>query len=373
LIPPVDIQELAPQAQKILDESANPKLRLAAARGIVPGLKPIDLVSVLVAFASGPGTDELAKTARATIAGLPAQVLKGVLSGDLQPLVVDALARSQAAQADPIAALLRMPRIHFETVEWLAQHGNEAVTELVATNQERLIQHPRVMELLYLNEATRMSTADRVVEFAVRSGVELHGIAAWKEVARAIEGELVPEAADEPLPEDLEFKEAAELAKQLEDDSIIHPFEETEEGEETLVEKFKPLYQRIAEMNVSQKVRRAQLGTKEERALLLRDSNRLVAAAAIRSPRIQEPEVVLVSNNRNVCEDVLRIIGNSGEWLKSYQVKKNLVENPRTPLGIAQKLVVQLRETDLKRLSGDKNVSSSVRLAAKRHLGRRKT
>jgi hypothetical protein len=356
----------------MLDETANPKMRLAAARGIVPGLKPAEIVTLLVAFAAGP-SDEVSHTARQTLASLPPPVLKGALSSDLPAAVIDDLAHAYGQQSELVAQLLRMPRLSIDTVLWLAQHGNEAITELVATNQERLIAHPRLMELLYLNDHTRMSTADRLVEFAVRSGIELRGIPAWAEVARAIEGELIPEPADEPLPDDIEYREAVELANRLTDDSIVDPFLEDEEGEEKLDEKYVPLYKAIGDMTVSQKIRRAMLGTKEERALLVRDRNRLVSAAAIRSPRIQEPEVVQIAHNRNVSEDVLRVIGNAGEWIKSYQIKKNLVENPRTPIAIAQKLVIQLRESDLTKLTRNKNVSGAIRQAARRHLQRRKT
>ena len=372
MIAPIDVQELPPHAQNMLNEAANPKMRLAAARGIVPGLKPPEIVTLPTALALGPAGD-VATTAHDTLVHLPPPVLNGALTGNLQAAVIDELAQAYGNNSDIVAPLLRMARLDLDTVERLAKRGNEAITELVATNQERLIERPKLIELLYMNEHTRMSTADRLIEFAVRSGIQLHSIAAWGEMVRAIEGELIPEPGEEPLPDDLEYRAVANLAKQLTDDAIETPFQEDEEGQEQLVEKYMPLYQAIAAMSVSQKVRRAMLGTKEERALLLRDQNRLVASAAIRSPRIQEPEVVSVSQNRNVSEDVLRVIANTGAWSKSYQIKKNLVENPRCPVGIAQKMVVQLHEADLHRLAKNKNVSGAVRQAAKRHLDRRKT
>jgi hypothetical protein len=78
VIPPLDIQELPPNAQKMLDEAANPKMRLAAARGIVPGLKPAEIVTLLVAFAEGPSS-EVSSTARQTLSGLPPPMLKGAV------------------------------------------------------------------------------------------------------------------------------------------------------------------------------------------------------------------------------------------------------------------------------------------------------
>lgn len=368
---PLDRTELPPQAQKILDDGAPAKLRVMAARGIVPGLKPADIATVVAALAAGP-EDEVQQTAAQTLAKLPPPVLNGALGADLPPVTIDALVRHHGTEGTVAAKLVQMPRIAVESVAWLAEHGDESVTEVVATNQERLLQHPKLIELLYKNKHTRMSTADRIVEFAVRNGIEVTGIAAWREASEAIQGELIPEGGDEPLPEDLEFWEQEQLAAELADPEEIDPFVEEEDGSEALEDRFVPLYKRIADMTVSQKIRRATLGTKEERALLVRDQNRLVATAAARSEQLQEPEVIQISRNRNVLSDVLRVFGTSPEWLKSYRVKLNLVENPRTPPMVSQRLIVQLRESDLRKLAKNKNVQGSIRQAAQRHLSRRK-
>jgi hypothetical protein len=244
---------------------------------------------------------------------------------------------------------------------------------VVATNQERVLANPKIIELLYMNKNTRMSTADRLVELAVRNDVEV-GIPAWREASQAIQGELIAEPSDEPLPEDEFFKDTDELAEKLAQQTDSEDaFYEDDAGEEHVEDMLQPLFQRIAEMSVSQKIRRAMLGTKEERMMLVREQNKVVAAAAARSPLMQEPEVALITRNRSVSEEVLRIIGNTPEWMKSYQIKRNLVENSKTPIMIAQRLVPQLREADLRRLAGNKNISGAVQRAASQHLRRRKT
>ena len=75
----------------------------------------------------------------------------------------------------------------------------EQVAELIATNEQRMLAHPPIIERLYMNKATRMSTADRIIELAVRNKLELTGIPAYKEVAIAIGQELIEEA-HEPSP-----------------------------------------------------------------------------------------------------------------------------------------------------------------------------
>ena len=240
--------------------------------------------------------------------------------------------------------------------------------------EERLLKNSRLIELLYLNKSTRASTGDRLVDLAVRNGVELTGISAWKEASAAIEGELIPEPSEEPTPDDVLFQETQELSDKLsgsapEEDTHT----ETPQGSEVVKDKFIPLYRRIAQMTVSQKVRRAIVGSKEERMLLVRDTNRVVATSAVRSPLMQETEVVLISRNRNISDEVLRVLATTPEWLKSYAVKKNLVENPKTPPTLATRLVQHLRESDLKQIAKSKNVTGAVQEAARRHLYRRTT
>ena len=368
----IDVSALSPPAQKILSPAAPQKLKEMAARGIAPGIRPAEMISVLALLAAGePGV--AAEIAEKTLSALPDQLLAGALGSDLHPAAVDALAKRYAARLDVVEKLLGMPRIHAETVAELARSGSEAVTELVATNEERLLANPRIIELLYMNKNTRVSTSDRLVDLATRNGAELSGLSAWREAATAIQGELIPEASEEPTPDDVLFKETQILSEKLSSEADEDTHVEPEPGREVVKEKFLPLYKRIAQMTMSQKVRRAVIGSREERMLLVRDANRIVASAAVRSPLMQEPEVVLIARNRNVSDEVLRVIGSSPEWMKSYAVKKNLVENPKTPPSIATRLVQHLRENDLRQLSRSKNVTGVVQEAARRHLSRRET
>jgi len=370
MVAPIDTTSLPGPAQKLVDPSAPPKLQELAARGVAPGLKPADALAVVVLLASSERA-EVARTARATLAALPPPLLAGALGSDLHAAVIDALAKGHAERIDVLEKLVAMPRLDLETIEHLARTGTEPVTELVATNEARLLAHPRLIELLYMNRRTRMSTADRIVDLARRNGLELPGIPAFREAAAALEGELIPEPSDEPTPDDVLFAETAALADALASPAPEDTHELNAEGE-TVKPKFKPLYKLIADMSISQKVRRAQLGSKEERLLLVRDRNRLVASAVARSPMLQEDDVNLITKNRNVSEEVLRILGTNAEWLKSYTIKRNLVENPKTPLTMSTRLIPLLRDADVRQLSKSKNVTQAIQEAARRQLDRKK-
>jgi hypothetical protein len=371
MLPPVEIAHLPPAAQKVLDPGTPAPLRNMAAKGVVPGLRPADLCTVLVVLASGEG--ELANVAKQTLANLPQQLLGSALTADLEPIVIATLADQHMARADVMEKLLAMPRIAEETVENAAERASEPVAELIAVNEQRLLAHPTILSKLYMNAATRMSTADRILELAVRNHLELRDIPAYKELAIAIGQTLIAEPTEELNPDDILFKETLEegrklaLNPELEDTHVVD-----DEGEERVAEKVLPLHMRLAQMTPAQKIRTAMLGSSAERLLLMRDTNRMVAAAAIRSPAIQVPEVVRVTASRTLSEEVLRIIANNREWLQNYQIKLNLVLNPRTPFVFSARIVPQLREHELKALAKSKNVPAPIAMAAKQQLLRKK-
>lgn len=370
--PPVDVEKLSPSARKILDATGPTPMRQMAAKGIAPGLKPNEALTV-IALLSEFEDEAIAISAKATLGKLPVPLLNGALSGELQPGVLAILAPLYARDLPTMERVLTHPSITPETVALVAAMASEAVAELVATNEQRLLAHPEIIEKLYMNKDARMSTADRILELAVRNKIELRGIPAYKEAAAAIGQELIAEPSPEPTPDDLLFKETEATASMLPIDPAAedtHRIDE-ETGEEIVEEKYLPLHVRLGRMTNSQKIRKAMIGSASERLLLVRDSNRLVAQAAIKSPSIQENEVVRISASRTVSEDVLRIIAMDKEWTRSHQIKLNLVQNPRTPFAFSAKLVTHLREHELKGLARSKNVTGAIAQAARQQLTRR--
>ena len=121
-------------------------------------------------------------------------------------------------------------------------------------------------------------------------------------------------------------------------------------------------------MNIAEKIRLATRGNKEARGLLLRDSNKLVAVAVIRSPRITDGEVMMCASNRAVNDDVLRVIYNNRDWTKDYRIKLALVKNPKTPMALAFRFLSTLRDSDVKDLGRDRNVPSGVAMQARKMI-----
>jgi hypothetical protein len=126
--------------------------------------------------------------------------------------------------------------------------------------------------------------------------------------------------------------------------------------------------QQISQMTVSQRVTCAMKGSREARAILVRDPNRLVAVAVLSSPKLTETEVEGFARMPTVSEDVLRIIGGNRVWMRNYSVTAGLVRNPKTPIPISMPLLNRLSERDLRTLSTDRNVPEPLRIAARKRV-----
>ena len=126
--------------------------------------------------------------------------------------------------------------------------------------------------------------------------------------------------------------------------------------------------QKIAAMTPGQRLALAMRGSREERAILVRDPNRIVAVAVLSSPKITQAEVESIAKMANVSEEILRIIGNSRAWLKHYAIVSALTRNSKTPVGVSLNLLNRLLEKDVKALSTDRNVPEPLRIAARRKL-----
>jgi hypothetical protein len=105
--------------------------------------------------------------------------------------------------------------------------------------------------------------------------------------------------------------------------------------------------------------------------LLVRSANRVVAMAALQSPKMQEGEAASVAASRQVGEDILRFVANKREWVRMYKVKSNLCFNPKTPVGASLKLVVHLRDAELRQISRSKNVPQALKTAVMQLMEKR--
>lgn len=122
--------------------------------------------------------------------------------------------------------------------------------------------------------------------------------------------------------------------------------------------------QKINSLDVKGRIQLALKGNKEERSILIRDGTKVVALAVLEAPKLADGEVEKFASQKNVLEAVLRQIPLKRRFMKNYNIVRNLVSNPRTPLDLGLGLMKNLLIQDLKNLSANKEVSETIRKLA---------
>jgi hypothetical protein len=126
--------------------------------------------------------------------------------------------------------------------------------------------------------------------------------------------------------------------------------------------------QKLTKMGFSARLKAAVKGSREMRAMLIRDPNKMISAAVLSSPKLTEPEVESFAKMASLSEDVLRIIANNRAWTKNYNVVLGLTKNPKTPVALSLNFLQRLTNRDLAQVSVDRNVSEPLRIAARKKV-----
>ncbi|HEY5610118.1 MAG TPA: hypothetical protein VIL97_02840, partial [Thermoanaerobaculia bacterium] len=302
---------------------------------------------------------ELAEIASGSLAELPTRVVLSFAQNErANPTHLDSLA---GATRDPsiVEAILRNRATADETISGLATRAPANLLEVIVINQERIIRHPAILDSLLSNPDVTPDVRRRVLETREEFFEKKERI----EAQRALLAENEPDLdlavdADDSVIADLLLKAADEAEDAGEAVALPSDFAGDERKEAA--------WNRIQRMSMSEKVQCAYKGGKTERAILIRERNRLVCVAVMRNPRMTETEVEIVAGMRNVEEEVLRLVGTRRDWVSKYPVISILCRNPKAPIGVVLPLINRLTLRDLKNLGSDKGVSEVVRAAAKR-------
>lgn len=361
---PLSAAELPEALRRFGDPAAPERGRAAAARGLVP-IKGADLVALLLQLAADP-TESISSAAKETLEGLPPAVLEAACDAPLHPAFLDKLADRVERAPELVERIVANAATASATIARLARLAPDAVCERIALNEERILSAPAIVEALYKNRNARASTIDRLIDLCVRNKVRVDGIPTFDAHAEALTGQLIPEPDDEILPSDLAF--GAALAEDGDEDAIDR---DDVEGSEEVKDKFKPLSMRIAAMALQDKLRLTLMGNAAARAILVRDSNKMVALATVQSPMMTEAEASAIAHSRQIGEDILRFIGNKRDWLGNYEVKKALIFNPKTPIGISMKFLAHLHTSDLRGISKSRGIPAALKSAAIQRLSKK--
>lgn len=130
------------------------------------------------------------------------------------------------------------------------------------------------------------------------------------------------------------------------------------------VAKRQTLIERLAKMNVSERVQFAIKGGSEARRTLIRDSNKVVQRAVLQSPRLTDQEVEAFASMTSLTDEILRLIAGNRKFRKNYTVVRNLLNNPKTPLDVSLHMLPMINAIDLKKLTSNKNIPETLRTTA---------
>ena len=332
-------------------------LRLMAAQGLLP-LKPEDLLEMWTALVADPD-EGVRGAAEASLTAFPAAELLPILKSRDTPPAVLGWAVSRRAEPELREAALQNHSLADETIEQLAGTLPQALAELVVINQQRLLRSTSLLVALEGNAGLSNDQKRRLRELR-----ETFRIGAAEPAAPPPPAAEAPAAEEEPPKEpEPEIVPPGDIFM-TEDEAIVRYLSEEERQQTEKVSAVQKIYR----LNTAEKLITALKGSREERSILIRDPNRLVATAVLGSPRITEAEIESISGMKNVSDQILREIGNHREWTKRYTVLNNLVRNPRTPIGIALSMVPRLNPRDIKGVALDRNVPEPVRKQAQKFV-----
>jgi rubrerythrin len=326
------------------------ELRLMAAQGALP-LKPEDLVELLTDLTgdADPGVQE---AARQSLVAFPVAELLPIAKSRETPAAVLTWIVTFRTEKEVREVALQNTSLPDETIEALCPELPEELAELVVINQTRLLRRLSLLEAIEASPSLNKDQQRRLREL--------------RETFRIGEQPAPPPPppAPQPAPPPAFVEPVIEDVPISESEAIVRYLSDAERAQTEKVSAVQKLYR----LNAAEKMITALKGTREERAILVRDPNRIVAAAVLGSSKVTDAEIESFASMKNVSDAVLRTIGNHKDWTKRYGVIANLVRNPRTPIAISLGMVSRLNPRDIKSVAVDKNVPEAIRKQAQRFV-----
>lgn len=358
--------------RKHVDGKAPVPLRMMAAKALVP-LAPADMLGALFILMYD-ADEKVRETAGKTASTLPDRIAaSGFRDESVKPMVLGWFL-DVYAQNDAYAEMLILNASTPDSaLAAIAPICSQKVAELIAQNQLRLLRHEAIVRALAQNPISHGALIDGVCDFAVRNGLDMPDVPQMLAAKVRLFG---PQAATQPVHQGPTADEVlAEFGVAAADGEVPENAEKAQleaEKETKLDDGTKlTLTQKIAKMSVSERIKLATKGNKEVRGMLIRDANKLVAVAVIRSPRLTDQEVMAQAINKGAHEDVLRVIYNHREWTRKYPVRLALVKNPKVPAQVTMRFLNTISEADVKALARDKNISGAIQMLAKKMIQRK--
>ncbi|MEE9213925.1 MAG: hypothetical protein V3U54_03900 [Thermodesulfobacteriota bacterium] len=340
--------------------------RLFAAKGLIP-IPPSKLALVLFKLTLDKD-QEIVEEASNSLRDIPENVIETLVSDTSTHVgLLDFLAK-QSFSENVLQHIVINNNTEDETISFIAENvHSQPIIDAIANNHGRILRSGKIVESLSNNPVVSRSTLDRVLSFI---NLYLHKDAVDSPEFNKVQYDIDdPELRESVSAVENSFFDEIDLSDELIDESDEDEAQDDEEeidGEELTEIRSDSFLRQIKQLTMAYRLKLAMLGNRDARSILLRDRNRVVSRAVLKNPRLTDTEVVMISQSKVIDEDILREISSNRKWMRIYQVKTSLVNNPKTPSHISINLIKQLRNFDIRSLIGSKDLPSAVTMAARR-------
>jgi len=381
----------------LLDPAGDARRRQLVASLAVP-IPPDALLPALLVLAHDPEA-QVRTRAALSLSEQPRNLIEAMLRGSGDPVLLGVAGAYFYETGDDVLTLVVVTNAATpdETIATMARTAPARLSELIASNQVRLIRHPDIIRQLYFNERVPMAVVSKMIETAVRNDVDLGHLPGAEAIKASIMGTAAraegapPQAAEAVVEQEAEATaESTEATRletvaglELDDDEFMRLLFDAahDDGEASVaaaaaeeVEEERPdknLWSLVRNMSVAQKVRLALVGNMAARAILIKDAKKMVSMAVLDSPRLTEREVQDFARNKAIGDDVIRRIASNREWTRNLALQRVLVTHPKCPPQKSLEFVKNLSLRDLKDVSIDRDVPAFVARQAKALLAQR--
>jgi hypothetical protein len=334
--------------QNLLSGELPAHVRSAVARGMAP-LSPEDACRALV-FLTKDADREIAASAKKTLSAMSEEeIISRLQSKNCDPSLLEYFGINSGSDAI-LQAVITNPSAPGYLIASLSLALRPQLLTAVLDNRVRILENPAILNNVKLNPQATQDIQRLVQEIEVEFfGGKKREYAVGQPSNEERPPSAIPDLELEIPPGDLSLE-----GLPIDDDA-----------------RSAVVGEKLSTLSFRDKIRYALFGSREVRALLIRDTNKEISRMVLRSPKITEAEIESFSAMRGVGEEILREIGNSKEFIKSYNVVHNLVRNPKTPPPISQRLIFRLRTQHLTMLTRDRSIPEAVRFNASRTLTQR--
>lgn len=348
--------------------SAPREIRQFAARELLP-LDPDSSLRALLAVVEDPDPEIAADALSRLKSSSPDRLANFLRSGEPQEAEVDMLAH---CSDDPfvLEEVVRSRTTGDGTLLFLAHTAVGRPQEALIANHARLLAKPALVQALLdnpeLTDQGRRLLSELTEEFFEKKARRFQSDARRADaaaLAEAAEADAAEGADDE---EDLDLDSAEDEDGELRDDSEAEAAAEAPEEDNSLF--IGAIYRRVGLMTIAEKIALAYTGSKDERRVLIGDSNKLIGVAVLKSRSLSLNEVEGYATMRNLDEELYRRIAANREWIRKPTIIVALVKNPRVPLDITLPLLKRLPTRELRVVFRDRNLAPALRASANKLL-----